>query len=75
MSRIRNKHDTLAALVVLGWPSPIPVPNLNRLYFKFSTPIDTAALKQDLKDGAATQELYDHTRAMVEQVCAQLHRT
>lgn len=58
----------ITRLPLLGLPSPIPIPNMNRLYFKFSQPIDTVALKQDLQDGAATQELYDHTRAMVEQV-------
>lgn len=31
---------------MLGVPTPIPIPNLQRLYFKFGQPIDPAALIQ-----------------------------
>jgi hypothetical protein len=39
-----------------------------RLYFKLGKPIDTAALKMDLKDGAAVAKLYKDVRVIVEQV-------
>jgi hypothetical protein len=44
-------------------PSLIPLPNLQRLYFKILEPIDTVALGVDAKDGAAWQKLYDEIRA------------
>ena len=52
----------LTKLPGLGLPTPIPVPNLQRLYFKFCTPIDTRTLKQAKgrgKGDAAWQEIYD----------------
>lgn len=50
----------------LGLPTPIPVPNLQRLYFKICTPLDTRALKQQRrlgrKDDEAWQELYQDVK-------------
>ena len=53
---------------MLGVPTPIPVPNLTRLYFKFGEPIDTADLSLDLNDEAACQQLYDSIRGTIKQV-------
>eukprot|EP00955_Chlamydomonas_euryale_P103978 365535-Chlamydomonas_euryale.AAC.14 len=56
----------LTRLPLLGLPSPVPVPNLTRLYFKFGEPLDTATLGLDLKDGAACQRVYDGIREGIE---------
>ncbi|GAX74282.1 hypothetical protein CEUSTIGMA_g1731.t1 [Chlamydomonas eustigma] len=56
----------------LGLPTPIPVPNLNRLYFKFGTPVDTAQVKLDLDNDQECQELYDHIKNSVNQDLAEL---
>ncbi|KAF5832325.1 hypothetical protein DUNSADRAFT_11801 [Dunaliella salina] len=62
----------LTRLPGLGLPSPIPVPNMNRLYFKFSPPIDTAAMKKDLRNDVVMQQLYNQSRQTVEQCMADL---
>ncbi len=49
-------------------PTPIPIPNLNRLYFKIAPPIDTTALNLNLKDTEAVGALYGQVRQSVEQV-------
>ncbi|WIA33448.1 hypothetical protein OEZ86_006580 [Tetradesmus obliquus] len=50
----------------LGLPTPVPIPNLQRLYFKVCAPIDTAALGLNVrKDAEAWQELYDGIKATV----------
>jgi len=43
-------------------PSPIPLPNLQRLYFRILEPIDTAELGLDPKDAEAWQRLYNAVR-------------
>lgn len=35
---------------VVGLPTPIPVPNLQRLYFKFAPPVDPRALGTDIRN-------------------------
>lgn len=40
----------------------MPLPNLQRLYFKVLEPIDAGALGIDAKDAAAWQALYDAVR-------------
>lgn len=48
----------------LGLPTPVPLPNLQRLYFKVCAPIDTTQLGLNVKeDAAGWQELYDGIRA------------
>jgi hypothetical protein len=48
----------------LGLPTPVPIPNLQRLYFKVCAPIDTAALGLNVrKDAEGWQELYDGIKA------------
>ena len=54
---------------VLGLPTPIPIPNLTRLYFKFGVPIDTAEVQLDLRDEGQCQALYDDIRGVVNKVC------
>jgi hypothetical protein len=42
----------------------VPIPNLQRLYFKVCAPIDTAALGLNVrKDAEGWQELYDGIKA------------
>ncbi|KAF6260587.1 hypothetical protein COO60DRAFT_1625641 [Scenedesmus sp. NREL 46B-D3] len=54
----------LTRLPGLGLPSLVPVPNLQRLYFKVCAPVDTAALGLGArKDAEAWQELYDGIKA------------
>lgn len=59
----------LTALPGLGLPSPLPLPNLQRLYFKILPPVDVAAVAAatsgaaaDERGGVAWQELYDDVR-------------
>jgi hypothetical protein len=59
----------------LGLPTPIPIPNLNRLYFKFGTPVDTAEVKLDLSNDQECQGLYDHVKDAVNQVRNQVDRS
>lgn len=48
----------------LGLPSAVPIPNLNRLYFKVCAPVDTTQLGLNVKkDAEGWQELYDSIRA------------
>jgi hypothetical protein len=58
----------ITRLPLLGLPSPIPLPNLQRLYFKFSPPIDSALLKKELDNKGAMQQLYNGVKTTVEQV-------
>lgn len=46
----------------------MPVPNLQRLYFKFSPPIDTALFDTNNKDPAVFQDLYNDVRSIVNAV-------
>ena len=64
----RKLVPPLPSPAVLGIPTPIPIPNLTRLYFKFGVPVDTASLQLDLEDEAQCQQLYDGIRATVNQV-------
>jgi hypothetical protein len=42
----------------------VPIPNLNRLYFKVCAPVDTTQLGLNVKkDAEGWQELYDSIRA------------
>jgi hypothetical protein len=42
----------------------VPIPNLQRLYFKICEPVDTAALGLNVrKDAEGWQELYDGIKA------------
>ncbi|KAI8467052.1 MAG: hypothetical protein J3K34DRAFT_472042 [Monoraphidium minutum] len=52
----------------LGLPIPalVPLPNLQRLYFKILDPIDTAELGLGSKDAEGWQRVYDEIRASVE---------
>jgi hypothetical protein len=51
-------------------PSPVPISNLGRVYFKFGQPIDTRAL--DVKDAAACSEVYAECKRRVEGEIADL---
>lgn len=56
----------------LGLPTPVPLPNLQRLYFKVCAPIDTTQLGLNVKkDAAGWQELYDGIRATGGQTAAE----
>eukprot|EP00798_Chlamydomonas_sp_ICE-L_P021422 gene21422-28386_t len=55
----------LTRLPVIGVPTPVPIPNLTRLYFKFGKPVDTAAENVDLNSEEACQALYDGVRNTV----------
>lgn len=48
-------------------PSLIPLPNLQRLYFKVLPPIDTTTLELSSKDADSWQALYDSIRGTGEQ--------
>ncbi|KAJ9531874.1 hypothetical protein QJQ45_022011, partial [Haematococcus lacustris] len=61
----------LTRLPVVGIPTPIPVPNLNRLYFKIAPPVDTRQLT-DLRDTAGVQALYDDVKHTVERCMGEL---
>lgn len=53
----------LTRLPGLGLPTPVPVPNLQRLYFKICEPIDTRQLGLSLKgDTEGWQQLYDRVK-------------
>lgn len=62
----------LTRLPLLGLPSPIPLPNLQRIYFKFSPAIDTLQHAGVDKDPEAAQRLYDGIKAQVEGGMAEL---
>jgi hypothetical protein len=50
----------------------VPLPNLQRLYFKVCAPIDTTQLGLNVKkDAAGWQELYDGIRATGGQTAAE----
>ena len=51
-------------------PSPIPLSNLGRVYFKFAEPFDTAEL--NVKDAPACAAAYGECKARVEAQIAQL---
>ncbi|KAG2493697.1 hypothetical protein HYH03_008211 [Edaphochlamys debaryana] len=59
-------------LPVVGLPTLIPIPNLQRLYFQFAPPVDPSALGTDIKDPEQVQALYDGIRGTVEQTMAEL---
>jgi hypothetical protein len=53
----------LTRLPGLPVPTLVPVPNLQRLYFKICTPVDTLQLGLDVKrDAAGWQQLYDDVK-------------
>ncbi|KAG2447181.1 hypothetical protein HYH02_007924 [Chlamydomonas schloesseri] len=56
----------------LGLPTPIPIPNLQRLYFKFAPPVDPRALGTDIHNPGQVQELYDGVKDTVTQCMAEL---
>ena len=60
------RPSPLTPYAVLGLPSPIPIPNLQRLYFKFGAPIDLATL--NLVDPEQCQYEYDGVKVQVQQV-------
>ncbi|KAG2444441.1 hypothetical protein HXX76_001194 [Chlamydomonas incerta] len=62
----------ITRLPVVGLPTPIPVPNLQRLYFKFAPPVDPARLGTDIHDPAQVQQLYDGVKATVTECMADL---
>lgn len=47
----------------LGLPSVVPVPNLQRLYFKMCEPVDTRQLTFAKNDADAWQQLYNEIKA------------
>eukprot|EP00877_Chromochloris_zofingiensis_P003357 jgi/Chrzof1/13021/Cz07g16210.t1 len=49
----------------LGLPSVVPVPNLQRLYFKMCEPVDTRQLTFAKNDADAWQQLYNEIKATV----------
>lgn len=55
----------LTRLPGTGLPAPFPVPNLQRLYFKFCEPIDTSGL--DAGDREGVQAAYEAVRGAVTQ--------
>lgn len=57
----------LAKLPGTNLPAPLPLPNLERLYFKFMPAIDTAVLGTNVRDAAACEALYQQVQASVEQ--------
>ncbi|GLC71454.1 hypothetical protein PLESTF_001117600 [Pleodorina starrii] len=62
----------ITRLPVVGIPTPIPIPNLQRLYFQFAPPIDPSALGTDIHDPQQVQELYDSVRGTVTQCMSEL---
>ncbi|KAL2633848.1 hypothetical protein R1flu_005327 [Riccia fluitans] len=48
-------------------PSPIPIPSIERIYFHFADPIDTADYACNLNDRAQCQDLYMSVKARVEE--------
>ncbi|GLI61318.1 hypothetical protein VaNZ11_003674 [Volvox africanus] len=62
----------ITSLPVVGLPTPIPIPNLQRLYFQFTPPIDPRALGTNISDPQQVQELYDCVKARVTQCMAEL---
>jgi len=64
----------LTRLPGLPVPTLVPVPNLQRLYFKICTPVDTLQLGLDVKrDAAGWQQLYDDVKGTGEcQCCTEL---
>ena len=51
-------------------PSPVPLSNLGRVYFKFAEPVDTAELS--VKDATACAAVYGECKARVEAQIAEL---
>lgn len=51
-------------------PSPLPVSNLERVYFKFGAPVDTAPL--DERDRGACSAAYKRCKCDVEALIAEL---
>eukprot|EP00879_Flechtneria_rotunda_P011456 GHRR01011969.1.p1 GENE.GHRR01011969.1~~GHRR01011969.1.p1 ORF type:complete len:750 (+),score=309.75 GHRR01011969.1:1187-3436(+) len=49
----------------LGLPTPVPIPRLERLYFKICTPVDTEQLGLGKRDAEGWQRLYDDIKASV----------
>ncbi|KAL3693711.1 hypothetical protein R1sor_007362 [Riccia sorocarpa] len=57
----------ITALPGTNIPSPIPVPSIERIYFHFAEPIDTADFASNLNDRAKCQELYMSVKTRVEE--------
>ncbi|GIL73806.1 hypothetical protein Vretimale_5333 [Volvox reticuliferus] len=78
LSRVSNALDPaesifpITSLPVVGLPTPIPIPNLQRLYFQFTPPIDPRALGTNINDPQQVQELYDCVKGRVTQCMAEL---
>ncbi|KAA6424452.1 MAG: hypothetical protein FRX49_05664 [Trebouxia sp. A1-2] len=51
----------------LGVPSLLPLPKLERLYFRFMTPVDAQAVLPDRTDNAAADVVYRQIKATVEE--------
>jgi len=57
----------LTTLPILGVPSLIPIPSIERIYIHFGKPVDTAAYKCNLKDKDECKELYVLVKERVEE--------
>ncbi|EFJ42301.1 hypothetical protein VOLCADRAFT_107348 [Volvox carteri f. nagariensis] len=78
LSRVSNALDPVESIFpitrmpVVGLPTPIPIPNLQRLYFQFAPPVDPRALGTNINDPQQVQELYDNVKGTVTQCMAEL---
>ncbi|GFR52573.1 hypothetical protein Agub_g15166, partial [Astrephomene gubernaculifera] len=68
----RESVFPITRLPVVGLPTPIPVPNLQRLYFRFAPPVDPRALGTDIDNPQQVQELYDGVKSTVTQCMSEL---
>ncbi|PNW88163.1 hypothetical protein CHLRE_01g017100v5 [Chlamydomonas reinhardtii] len=62
----------ITRLPVVGLPTPIPIPNLQRLYFKFAPPVDPRRLGTDIHNPQQVQQLYDGVKDTVTQCMGEL---
>lgn len=60
----------ITRLPLLGVPTPIPIPNLQRLYFKFAKPVDPTNM--NVRDAEAVAQLYGGVKGTVEELMAEL---
>lgn len=65
----------LTTLPVLGLPSIIPVPSVERIYVHFGEPLDTAEYKCNLKDREECKDLYMLVKRRVEDAIELLKNT
>ncbi|KAL0028357.1 hypothetical protein WJX77_001655 [Trebouxia sp. C0004] len=67
---LEDSNDAISPVTKLpglGVPSLLPVPKLERLYFRFMTPVDAQAALPDRTDSAAADALYRQIKATVQE--------